>query len=405
MPTRSQVCTWIAGFGLVVVPSLALAQGRTEREVVELIVRDGPQAQAIRAESEVTRREQLARLAYPNPSITYSRESAGFTEFLQAEQSLPIFGARDALSRAGVAATAAAEADRDVRLWRLRSEAAAAVARLVADQARVEAAQAQVAEVERLIEILRTREREGEGSRFDRLRAEQELRDTRQLATSAAVSVVEARAILAGMLPRDIALTRIASGPDPLQVASAAPEALIAKAGSTRAELRALQQLAERATFEGDAARRARLPSPNVFGGMKRADEASGRETGGVFGLSVAVPLFDAGGREAARWTAERARVEAERASIEYRIRSEIAGASEVLALRQAALAQEQQGAAEELVQIAVVAYREGEVGILELLDAARTAYRATVRTIDLRLEARLAQIALERAVGDILWP
>jgi cobalt-zinc-cadmium efflux system outer membrane protein len=405
MPTRSQVCTWIAGFGLVVVPSLALAQARTEREVVELIVRDGPQAQAIRAESEVTRREQLARLAYPNPSITYSRESAGFTEFLQAEQSLPIFGARDALSRAGVAATAAAEADRDVRLWRLRSEAAAAVARLVADQARMESAQAQVAEVERLIEILRTREREGEGSRFDRLRAEQELRDTRQLVTSAAVSVAEVRAILAGMLPRDIALTRIASGPDPRQTASASPEALITKASSTRAELRALQQLAERATSEGDAARRARLPAPNVFGGMKRADNASGRETGAVFGLSVAVPLFDAGGRDAARWTGERARVEAERASIEYRIRSEIAGASEVLALRQAALAQEQPGTAEELVQIAVVAYREGEVGILELLDAARTASRARVRTIDLRLEARLAQIALERAVGDILWP
>ena len=404
MTTRFQVCTWMAAVGLLL-PALASGQDRTEREVVELIVRDGPQAQAIRAESEVTRREQLARLAYPNPSITYSRESAGFTEFLQAEQSLPIFGARDALSRAGVAATAAAEADRDVRLWLLRSEAAAAVARLVADQARLESAQAQVAEVERLIEILRTREREGEGSRFDRLRAEQELRDTRQLVTSAAVSVAEVRAILVGMLPRDIALTRIASGPDPLQLASAAPEALIAKAGSTRAELRALQQLAERATLEGDAARRARLPSPNVFGGMKRADDASGRETGAVFGLSVAVPLFDAGGREAARWTAERARVEAERASIEYRIRSEIAGASDVLALRQAALAQEQPGAAEELVQIAVVAYREGEVGILELLDAARTASRARVRTIDLRLEARLAQIALERAVGDILWP
>ncbi len=404
MSTRFQVCPWMAAVGLLL-PALAAGQDRTEREVVELIVRDGPQAQAIRAESEVTRHEQRARLAYPNPSVTYSRESAGFTEFLQAEQSLPIFGARDALSRAGVAATAAAEADRDVRLWLLRSEAAAAVARLVAAQARLESALAQVREVERLIEVLRIREREGEGSRFDRLRAEQELRDTRQLVTAAAVSVAEARAILGGMLPRDIALTRIASGPEPGQAASARPEALIAKAGSTRAELRALQQLAERATFEGDAARRARLPSPNVFGGMKRADDASGRDTGAVFGVSVAVPLFDTGGREAARWTAERARVEAERASIEYRIRSEIAGASEVLALRQAALAQEQPGAAEELVQIAEVAYREGEVGILELLDAVRTASRAGVRTIDLRLEARLAQIALERAVGDTLWP
>ena len=404
MPTRSQVCTWIAGFGLVVVPSLVLAQDRTEREVVELIVRDGPLARAIRAESEVTRREQLARLAYPNPAVTYSRESAGFTEFLQAEQSLPLFGARAELSRAGVAATAAAEADRDVRLWILRSEAAAAAARLVAEQARLELAQAHTREVERLIEILRAREREGEGSRFDRLRAEQELHETHQLVTSAAVSVVEARAALSALLPRDIALTKIAGALDP-QSAPAPADALIAKAISTRAELRALQQLGERATHEAEAARRARLPSPNVFGGMKRADDASGRESGGVFGLRVSLPLFDAGGRESARWTAERARVEAERTSIEFRIRSEIAAASDVLSMRQAALAQEQQGAAEELTQIAEVAYREGELGILELLDAVRTTSRARIRNIDLRLEARLAQIALERAVGDTLWP
>jgi cobalt-zinc-cadmium efflux system outer membrane protein len=124
-----------------------------------------------------------------------------------------------------------------------------------------------------------------------------------------------------------------------------------------------------------------------------------------VFGVSVALPLFDAGRREAARWEADRARVEAERVSVESRIRSEITGASEVLAVRQAALSQEQPGAAEELSQIAEVAYREGEVGILELLDAVRTASRARIRSIELRLDARLAQIALERAVGDILWP
>ena len=60
-------------------------------------------------------------------------------------------------------------------------------------------------EVERLIEILRTREREGEGSRFDRLRAEQELRDTNQVVTSAAVALAEARATVSGMLPRRFA--------------------------------------------------------------------------------------------------------------------------------------------------------------------------------------------------------
>ena len=403
MPSRAQVCTWIAAVGLLA-PSMAAGQDRTEREIVEIIVRDGPQARAIRAESEVTRREQLARLAYPNPSVTYSREGAGFTEFFQAEQSLPLFGARSALSRAGVAATAAAEAERDLRLWLLRSDAAAAVARIVAEQARLESARAQVREVERLIEILRTREREGEGSRFDRLRAEQELRDTNQLVSSAAVALTEARVTIAGMLPSGASLSTIAG----IAIAQQPPvpiESLFTRATSTRAELRALHQLGERATFEADAARRSRLPSPNLFGGVKRADDVSGRETGGVFGVRVALPLFDAGGREAARWEAERARVDAERVSIESRIRTEITGASEVLAVRLAALSEEQPGAAEELSRIAEVAYREGEVGILELLDAVRTASRARIRGIHLRLDARLAQIALDRAVGDILWP
>jgi cobalt-zinc-cadmium efflux system outer membrane protein len=385
-------------------PSLVLAQDRTEREVVDLIVRDGPRGRAIQTEADVTRREQFARLAYPNPSVTYSREGAGFTEFFQVEQSLPIFGARAALSRAGVAATAAADAERDVRLSLLRSEAAAVVARLAADQARLQSVQAHAREVERLIDILRTREREGEGSRFDRLRAEQELRDTRQLMTSAAVSVAEARATVLGMLPRDISFTTIAAT-QMSQPPSIPIETLLTRATSTRAELRALQQVSQRATLEAEAARRARRPTPNVIAGVKRADDVSGRESGGVFGLSVAVPLFDTGRREAARWEAERTRVDAERASIEQRIRSEVAGASDVLTIRQAALSDEQQGAVEELVQIAEVAYREGEVGILELLDAVRTASRARTRGIDLRLDARLAQIALERAVGDTLWP
>jgi cobalt-zinc-cadmium efflux system outer membrane protein len=383
---------------------MAAAQDRAERDVVELVVRDGPQARAIRAETEVTRREQLARLAYSNPSVTYSREGAGFTEFFQAEQSLPIFGARAALGRAGVAATAAAEAERDLRLWFLRADATAAVARVVAEQTRLESARTHGREMQRLIEILRTREREGEGSRFDRVRAEQELRDTNQLVTAAVVALTEARTTLAGMLPRDLSTTRIVAAQ--LSEQPAAPvEYLVVRASSTRAELRALQQLGERAMFEAEAARRVRLPAPTVFGGVKRAEDASGRETGGVFGLSVALPLFDAGQREAARWDAERTRLEAARAAIESRIRSEITGASEVLAVRQAALAQEPSGAAEELVQIAEVAYREGEVGILELLDAVRTAARARNRAIDLRLDARLAQIALERAVGDTLWP
>ena len=403
MPTRAQAHAWIAVLGLVM-PCVAAGQDRTEHDLVDLVVRDGPQARAIRAETDVTRREQEARLAYPNPGVMYSREGAGFTEFLQVEQTLPLFGIRGALSRAGVAASGVAEADRDARLWQLRAEATAAVARLSAEQSRLTAAEAHAQEIARLIMVLRTREQEGEGSRFDRLRAEQELRDARYVVTSAAVAVADARASLAAMLPADVEVTRVPDAlgePRPIM----ALDTLTTRATSSRAELRALQLSAERAALEAEAARKARWPAPTVFGGLKRADTDQGRESGAVFGVSVAVPLFDSGGRESARWDAERIRAEAERGAIEHQIRREIARACDALALRQDALTQDEASAADDLTRIADVAYREGDVGILELLDAVRTASRARLRTIDLKLDARLAQIALERAVGDRLWP
>ena len=403
MPTRTRVCAWIAAWGLAV-PPVAAAQDRTDSHVIDLIVRDGPQARAIRAQSEVIRREQLARLAYPNPAVTYSREGAGFTEFLQVEQSLPVFGTRAALAGAGVAATDVAEADVAAQLWALRTEAAAAVARLTFSHVRLDAAQAHTREVERLIGILHIREREGEGSRFDRLRAEQELRETRQLATSAAVEVAETGAAVTAMLPADVTTGRITRVISP-GAAAPALDALLTRALSARAELRALRRSADRAEAESRAARTVRLPAPTLFGGLKRADDDAGRQRGGVFGVNLSVPLFDRGGREAARWQAERTRIEAERTSLERQIRGEITRAFEALALRQAALSGDAEESGEELMRIAEVAYREGEIGILELLDAVRTASRARLQSLDLRLDARLAQIALERAAGEILWP
>jgi cobalt-zinc-cadmium efflux system outer membrane protein len=296
--------------------------------------------------------------------------------------------------------------DAEVRLWALRTEAAVVVARLSAAQARLDAAQAHARDVERLIEILRARERDGEGSRFDRLRAEQELRDLRQIATAAAVDAGDARARVIGMLPAGAALARVLprSGPRVAPI-PASSDTLTARAVAIRGELRSLQRSAERAGLESTAARRTQFPVPTVFGGVKRAGFAGEGDRGGLIGVSLSLPLFDNGDREAARWSAERLRVDAERTSIEQEIRAEVAAAYAALSLRQTALADEPEGAGDELVRIADVAYREGEAGILELLDAVRIASRARVRGIELRLDERLSEIALERAVGEVLWP
>lgn len=406
--SRAPAC---AGIALCVLSSAspAYAQARTAREVVDAVVRDGPRAVAIRAEVEVTRREQQARLAFPNPAIAYSREGAGYTEFLQVEQPLPIFGVRGALARAGVAATAAAEAERDARLWDLRAEASALVTRLLAAERRAAMAAADLAEADRIAAMLRVREQEGESSRFDRLRAEQERAELRRAATDADVDAGAARAALLALLPAEFTVTSLTGdlvAPSPAPTSALDRATLLQRARGSRAELRAFRAAAERAGVEGDLARRERWPSLAVSGGMKRADEGDGRETGGILGLTLAVPVFDTGARLRSRWIAEAARLDAERAALERQVDAEIARAADALARRDRARAAEAaETPAAELMSTAEVAYREGEIGIVELVDALRTASRARMRGVDLALELRLAQIALERAVGEVLWP
>jgi outer membrane protein TolC len=381
------------------------AQELTESQLIELIVRDGAQARAIRLDSDVVRHEQAARTVWSNPSIAYTREGAGYTEFLEVEQLLPVFGSRSALQSAGAAATLAAEAERDGRMWRLRADAQTLVARLLAEQEKADASAATVREMERIIALLRIREKEGEGSRFDRLRGEHELAEARQIALDAAASSAEVRASIAALVTDGTRLARV-TGALYVERPIPAVEALSARAQTTRGEQRALAAASERFRLEADAARRIRLPAPTITAGLKRVDSAVGRETGGLFGVNLTLPLFDSGSREAARWLAERDRTEAERALTTQSIGAQVMAASEVLALRQNAVrAVEADSLAVELRQIAEVSYTEGETGILELLDAHRTAARARIRTVDMRLAARLSQIALERVVGDTIWP
>lgn len=401
MQLRLSLCavlvTWLAA-------PAAFAQERSAREIVDLIVRDGPQARAIQASVEVVRQEQAARRTLANPTAWYTRESAGFTEFLQVEQTLPPFGLRSALERAGVAAVEAAEAERDVALAALRADARVALARVAAESTRVAQTAQAVTDIEKLVAVLAIREREGEGSTFDRLRAEQELQEARLAQLTAAAAAAEARAAVEALLPPEVRLGTISGGlPQP-----AVPplETLIATGTAQRAELRALERAADRFALEAAAARRARGIAPTVLAGLKRADDAGDRKTGYIAGAGISIPLFDRGNREAARWNAEAARATAMLTAGTARVRAEIAGAASVLELRRKALDAFAAAAAsgEQIRTIADAAYRDGAITILELLDAYRTATRARTRLIDLRLDAALALAALQRATGDSTW-
>src|SRR5206468_722988 len=88
------------------------------------------------------------------------------------------------------------------------------------------------------------------------------------------------------------------------------------------------------------------------------------------------------------------------------RIRTEIQAAREVLNIRREVLTayqRELESTGAELTRITQLAYQEGEVGILELLDSLRVNRTARLRLIDLQAGVKEALIELERAVGEEL--
>src|SRR5712691_8785824 len=173
----------------------------TESQVVERFLMLSPQARELRARVALTEAEAKTRTVYPNPSVSYSREGAGYNEFFEASQTLPLNGRIRYLRDAGSAAVAVADAQRESVLWSLRSDLRLAFYRMVGAQERVRLLSASAAEVEQLIRILRQREEEGEGSHYDRLRAEREVAELRTDVVTANSLIAAARSRIGGFLP------------------------------------------------------------------------------------------------------------------------------------------------------------------------------------------------------------
>ena len=132
------------------------------------------------------------------------------------------------------------------------------------------------------------------------------------------------------------------------------------------------------------------------------------RETASAIGITVPLPLFNKGQTEVARWRAEQDRAAARQSALERRIRAEVTGAAEALQLRKAAIAQyrnEVNQLGVDLSRITRLAYQEGEVGILELLDSYRVTRQSLLRLLELEALAKEAQIELDRAVGEEVLP
>ncbi|MCC7156318.1 MAG: TolC family protein [Bryobacterales bacterium] len=385
---------------------LCPAQEWTEPRVVEKFLEQSLFAREARARTAITQAEAKGRTLYSNPSFNYSREGAGLTEFFQAEQTLPASGRLRLLRQAGDSAVRAVEAEGAFDLWQARSSLRLAFYQALAAQER-EAAYAEALQaIENVIGVLRDREREGEGSKFDRLRTERERAELlAELALVGAEAELERSRVLA-FLPPETRITAVA-GQMETGLAPIDETKLVQLALNARNDYRAGQRRLEQFKLEQQAARRLKIPEPVVNAGFKRADVGLNRTTGGgVIGVTVPLPIFNQGQAEVARYSAEQELAAARLRILAQRIRAAVEGNARAFQVRVQArdrYRQELAGSGSELAGIATVAYQEGEIGILQLLDAYRTQRQARLRMLDIQLAVKETQIELERVLGEEL--
>ena len=168
LPNRAATPLLIAAaIAGLLAPLPCVAQEWTEASVVQKFLAQSPHARETRARVAVAEAEARGRTLYTNPTVNYSRESAGFTEFFQAEQTLPITGRLKFLKQAGASSVRATEADGAFSLWQARTSLRRAFFRVLAMQQRESLYSSSAKETESVIKVLRDREREGEGTKFD----------------------------------------------------------------------------------------------------------------------------------------------------------------------------------------------------------------------------------------------
>jgi outer membrane protein TolC len=184
--------------------------------------------------------------------------------------------------------------------------------------------------------------------------------------------------------------------------------ALIEQALTNRGDYRAAELAIARFDAERSAATRLQIPTPSLTGGLKRSDLGGTASAGYQVSVDVTLPLFSRGQAATALATAQRTRAQAEAQTWRLQIEADVRAAYEVAAILQERAARYQESTAaiaEPLARIGRVGYEEGELGILELLDAERQALDARLRVLELAGAARRAAIELDRVMGQEFRP
>lgn len=379
-----------------------------EDEVVRRALARPALEQQLRAHVDLARADARSTRRWPNPEASWAHEqvrAGGATERQDVavlSQRLDLSGRRGLRGDAAERRVEAASADAALLRLDVEAEARHAFADALAQERRVAAFREAAQRLEAVAEAVTRRAASGDVAGYDRRRIERE-----RLTVLGRLDLEEGA--LARAYARLAALIGASDPAAPLslrgQLAGGAPPPLPAllERLPSRPDLRALELEARAGELEARAAGRWFLPEVELGGGLKSVDDGSGRASGFAATLEVPLPVFSRDQDERLRGEARTRAAQGRRALALEAARADVAGLhAEATRLAAAAARQRERGAADEpaLARGAEAAYRGGEVGVLELVDAYRSALDAEVAAVELERAARRARVDLDRASG-----
>ena len=380
--------------------------------------RVSPDIVAAREAIAVARGLERQAGAYPNPALVYSHEQAngGGTSSSQhiavVEQPIDFGGVRGARREAARLRRESAEVRLATAGAQLDYEVTRAYAQAVAADRRARLAAGANEAFARALGVSRERLAAGDVSRYADRRLRLEAARYAALGAEAALARRSARLVLASLIASDAgaispeaALELVLADSTAVPADIAPADSLIAMALRSRSDLQALELERKAAEAEARLVRRERIPLPTLSAGIK-TESISGVDeslTGLAAGVSLPLPLWDRRQGAVAAADAETRRRDAEMAALRRRIAREVIEARDAWAAAReqiAALAPHLGTESGEALQAAQVAYTEGEISLVEWLDAVRAYQEAEASVATVRAELLVRLAALERAAA-----
>lgn len=360
-----------------------------------------------RVQAEVAARRGEARqtAAYPNPRLqaTYEpiwRNGTRRSEtYVNLSQRIALSG-RNGRINAAQARVDAAQARTQADSLSLTFDVTEAYVRAAAAEARLRRFGRVARVFRRADSSFAAREAEGDASgyavrriRLERARYEQRLAAARLDAQNAwqqlALLILpdEAPAVAAEDLPQAL--------PPPITEDEAIRTAL-----RMRSELRRWQSEIDAQQAALQAARHAARPSPTITAGYKQQSDGF---AGAFLGAAIPLPVFDRNRGQAQAESARLSAAETTQMLVRREVQNDVRRAhSAYVSLRRQTqmIGQNLLPGSDNILRIAQTSYTEGEMSLVELLDATEAYRDAQIRTIDLRADLWTRYFDVLRAMG-----